>query len=434
MAAMNEETTSKIRYAIYTRQSVRTPAQFASCDAQFETCLERIQQQGDELAWVGVRFDDPGESGTTLERPAMQRLRRAVAERAMDRVYVTALDRLSRSTRDLGELLREFEAAGVQLYLAQSLEMIGGANVRFIAHILASFAQFEREMIASRIADTRAAMKQQGMRLAGPPPFGYNAHARTKQLKQVLTEANQVRAIFKLAANGNRPAAIAETINSRGWRTRTARQIVELLRNPVYVGRFRDGKGTRPGYHKPIVDAALFGAVQAALDSRRTTTAPRGHIADWPLRGKLMCPKCGRAMSSYMVTHGNKQAKKVYRYYRCRATAGGRPACRGAQYPAYEIHKVVSRMLSDDSNWRGLLARRRDLAQRAATLRETWCALGESEQWRVLAQIVDCVRLDDRRGTVSVDFKPALFDLVARAAEQSRARRTRRRAKGDSGG
>jgi DNA invertase Pin-like site-specific DNA recombinase len=71
-------------------------------------------------------------------------------------------------------------------------------------------------MTASRIAGARAAMMRQGKRLAGPPPFVYSADARTRQLKQVLAEANQVRAIFKMAATGMRPSAVAETTDARG--------------------------------------------------------------------------------------------------------------------------------------------------------------------------------------------------------------------------
>ena len=79
-----------------------------------------------------------------------------------------------------------------------------------------------------------------------------------------------------------------------GWRTKqrlaqrsgkvvgggrwTARQVVETLRNPVYLGLFADGGATRPGCHDAIVDEVLFHALQQVLDARRTTDkANRGH-------------------------------------------------------------------------------------------------------------------------------------------------------------
>ena len=99
-----------IRYAIYTRQSVERPTDFSSCDAQFDNCQSFIDQRKNEsLAWVSVRFDDEGESGGTLDRPAMNRLRKLVQSRGVDRIYVTALDRLAREVGDdeLAEEVRQ---------------------------------------------------------------------------------------------------------------------------------------------------------------------------------------------------------------------------------------------------------------------------------------------------------------------------------------
>ena len=85
-----------IRYAIYTRQSVARPADFSSCDAQFSKYQLFIEQRTSEnLVWVGVRFDDEVESGGTLDRPAMTRLRELVQARGVDRIYVAALVRLA---------------------------------------------------------------------------------------------------------------------------------------------------------------------------------------------------------------------------------------------------------------------------------------------------------------------------------------------------
>lgn len=68
-----------IRCAIYTRQSVKAePGEdLTSCEAQREHCGMFIESQKYE-GWERVRqrFDDVGESGATLERPALRRLRR----------------------------------------------------------------------------------------------------------------------------------------------------------------------------------------------------------------------------------------------------------------------------------------------------------------------------------------------------------------------
>src|SRR5437868_2394375 len=101
-------------------------------------------------------------------------------------------------------------------------------------------------------------------------------------------------------------------------------KVVATLRNPVYVGRFKDRKDARSGCHEPIIDMNLFEAVGRALDARRTAGPKRTSYAEvWLLKGKIYCRRCGRLLTSHSSRHGNIG----YRYYRCRAASGGRPPC-----------------------------------------------------------------------------------------------------------
>ncbi|MCC7386347.1 MAG: recombinase family protein [Deltaproteobacteria bacterium] len=72
------------RCAIYTRQSVAraNDSDFTSCEAQRDICLSRIHANALQ-GWVALeeRFDDVGESGATMDRPALQRLLDRVAAR-----------------------------------------------------------------------------------------------------------------------------------------------------------------------------------------------------------------------------------------------------------------------------------------------------------------------------------------------------------------
>ena len=289
-----------IRYAIYTRQSVDRLADFSSCQAQFHTCRDFAKATGEPyLHWCGQRFDDEGQSGAMLDRPGMRKLRKVIDLGGLERIYVVALDRLTRNMRDAVRLFDEFEKAGVDVRFVHQPELTLGAQGRFLRHVLAAFAEFERDMIATRIAESRAYLKQHGRRLAGNVPFGYDADPKTKQLMPNSDEAPRVAAIFKRAAGGQRPKQIAEAINRLGWRTKvyyakrsgrtfggnkwTARQIIDTLRNPVYVGRFADGADLRDGCHDAIVDQATFDAVQDQLDSRRSLLAVPVHI----------CRQCG---------------------------------------------------------------------------------------------------------------------------------------------
>lgn len=88
--------TKPIRCAIYTCQSVDRLADFSSCQAQFQTCQDFIAALNDPLLhWCGQHFDDEGQSGSTLDRPAMRKLRKVVDLGGVNRIYAVALDRIT---------------------------------------------------------------------------------------------------------------------------------------------------------------------------------------------------------------------------------------------------------------------------------------------------------------------------------------------------
>ncbi|QNN23299.1 recombinase family protein [Planctomycetales bacterium ZRK34] len=366
--------TDTIISAIYTRQSVETPDDVSSCQAQRMVCQDFAQAIGDRHEqWCEEDFDDDGYSGFTLKRPAMTRLRERVARGEIHRIYAVALDRISRRLRDALVLFEEFDQAGVEVRLVHQAELINSASSRFLRHMLAAFAEFEREMISDRIAEARARLKRHGRRLAGLVPYGYDADPVTKQLVPHPIEADRVRDIFKRAAAGELPSQIANEFNKRGWLTKqyhskrsdtlrggrhwTARQIIDTLHNPVYIGQFADGQTTRPGAHPPIVDQRTFKAVQRQLTNRRPRRRGPGSGRDlFPLRRKIVCPGCGRLLTTYRINRntGGRTAI-VYRYYTCRSTAGGRPKCKGIRYNAGPFEEAVRSMFKDCAVWNQLL-------------------------------------------------------------------------------
>lgn len=192
-----------VRCAIYTRQSVSSSDSLSSCDVQYDACrlyLEPLR----ELGWTLLpeRFDDEGYSGASLDRPALSRLLAHIRHGAVDQVLIHRFDRLSRDVRDCVTLLDEIRRLEVGLVVVTAPELGHSAQDNFLLNIMASFAEFEREMIAGRIADSRARLKARRLRFAGGVPFGYDADARTKQFIPNETEAAIVRWMFAEAAAG----------------------------------------------------------------------------------------------------------------------------------------------------------------------------------------------------------------------------------------
>jgi site-specific DNA recombinase len=120
-------------------------------------------------------------------------------------------------------------------------------------------------------------------------------------------QARRVHDFFALAAAGSRPSDLAGLANlqrspdQRGETDKwTARRVLKLLNNRVYIGEILNGGSTLPGAHQAIVSVTVFNEVQNLLASRRTSetkprkkTDPSSRVYAF-LSGKLFCGQCNR--------------------------------------------------------------------------------------------------------------------------------------------
>ena len=189
------------------------------------------------------------------------------------------MDRSSRSVIDSVELLNELRELRIDFVIVTAPEIGTTAHDSLLLNLLSIFAEFEREMIAKRIADARAALKRQGRRVGGALPLGYDADPLTKQLVVYPKEIKPVRAMFEMAAEGMPPSEIARIANGKKWRTKTRiakrsgkkiggnpwtpRQVLATLSNPVYMGKITDDGLLRAGIHIPTVSEDMFVQVRA---------------------------------------------------------------------------------------------------------------------------------------------------------------------------
>jgi site-specific DNA recombinase len=97
--------------AIYVRTAVHDRAGDQNLAAQEQACRAYAAAQG----WhVGGVFADEGIAGTQRDRPGMNRLLTAARDRVVERVLIVRPNRLSRSYTDVGAIIREIEARGVE--------------------------------------------------------------------------------------------------------------------------------------------------------------------------------------------------------------------------------------------------------------------------------------------------------------------------------
>ena len=151
-----------MRVALYARVSTMN-GQHA--DMQIAELREYVARRGWEI--VG-EFVDEGVSGAKESRPALNRLMAECRKRRVDAVVVYRYDRFARSLRQLVNALEEFRALGIDFISLHEGVDTSTPNGRLVFGIFASIAEFERELIRSRVRSGLAAVKARGVRLGRP--------------------------------------------------------------------------------------------------------------------------------------------------------------------------------------------------------------------------------------------------------------------------
>ena len=115
---------------------------------------------------------DRGESAKSLQRPGMAQILRDIRAGAVERVLVHKLDRLTRSVRDLADLIDLCSRYDVALVSVMEHLDTKTAAGRLLVQLLATIAEWERAAIAERTSSALAYKRRQGQ-VYGPVPFGY---------------------------------------------------------------------------------------------------------------------------------------------------------------------------------------------------------------------------------------------------------------------
>lgn len=131
--------------------------------ARVSMAAQNINLQIDDLRRVGCRtiFKDDGLSGACDNRPGFNACLAHL--RDGDTLVVWKLDRLARSIRNLIEIVGQLKEKGVS-FKSVSETWLDTTNPqgRFIFHIFAALAEFERELIIERTCAGLAAARERG--------------------------------------------------------------------------------------------------------------------------------------------------------------------------------------------------------------------------------------------------------------------------------
>ena len=325
----------KKRIGLYARVSTEMQTDGYSIHGQLNQLTEYCQFQGYEVV---DEYTDRGISGKTTQRPELQRMLKDAKGGKLDGIMVYNTTRLARNTSDLLNIVEELYEINVEFFsLTEKIE-IASSTGKLMLQILASFAEFERNVIVENVFNGQRQRAIEGY-YQGNLPLGYDKVPESKKELMINQhEANIVKYIFESYAKGHGYRKIANALNHKGYVTKKRKpfsisSITYIISNPFYIGKIqfakyrhwsdkrRKGLNEEPiiadGKHAPIIDKALWDKVQFKRQESRKKPQVHGKGTNL-LTGIVKCPKCGAAMAASNTTNTLKDGtKKRIRYYSC---------------------------------------------------------------------------------------------------------------------
>jgi len=150
------------RIAIYARTSTVAGQ---SPQMQLQELTEYAERRGFQIV---EEYVDRGSSGSRESRPALDRLMNDARRRKFDAVLVWKIDRFGRSLRHLVNSLAELECVGVAFISLRDNLDLTTASGRLMFGIIASMAEFERELIRERVRAGLRNATRKGKKLGRP--------------------------------------------------------------------------------------------------------------------------------------------------------------------------------------------------------------------------------------------------------------------------
>lgn len=293
--------------------------------SQEHRCREYAAARGYDVETVF--HDDVSGGGDFMQRPGMVAMLRFMETRTRDG-YVVIFDDLKRFARDtmFHLKLRQELAAYHATVECLNFKFEDTPEGQFVETVIAAQGQLERLQNRRQTLQKMKARLERGYYVfAAPVGYPYEkveGHrrmlVRDEPLASIITEALEGYASgrFELQAEVKRfLASHLEYPRDRRGEPR-AQRVTNLLKRPVYAGYVEApdwGVTLRKGHHEPLISFETFRTIQDRLAGNAKTPARKDLSADFPLRGSVVCGRCGTPLTACWT----KGKYSRYPYYLC---------------------------------------------------------------------------------------------------------------------
>ncbi|MGO8864460.1 MAG: recombinase family protein [Acidimicrobiales bacterium] len=188
----------------------------------------------DQRRWVLQEiYEDAGVSSTAAHRPGLESALAACRSHPEALLIVAKLDRLSRSILEFATLVERMKHEPWRLVALDLGVDTTTPNGEFVANVMSSFAQFERQMISVRTKEALAAARERGVQVG-------RRTAVSDEIRRLILRLHECDGWSATAiARYLEAIAIAPPLGGSRWHTSTVTRVIARAGGSLKRGRPR---------------------------------------------------------------------------------------------------------------------------------------------------------------------------------------------------
>lgn len=318
-------------YARFSSDNQRSESIDAQVRAMNNFCKQNHWQ-------IVATYTDEARSATTDNRPQFQQMITDSSKGLFEIVLVHKLDRFSRDRYDSAIYKKRLKKNNVRL--CSVLERMDDSPESIMMEsVLEGMAEYYSKNLSREVMKGMNETALQCKHTGGCTPLGYDLD-EDRHLIINEHEAEAVRIIFQMFADGHGYTTIINYLNEHGYKTKRGcifgkNSLYEILANEKYTGVFVfnkaaskvDGKRNNHAYKSnssvikvengcpAIVSKKLFEKVQRRKAANKRNAGSYHSKEFYLLTGKIFCGVCGKRMQGNLRFSGRSKTRLAT--YRC---------------------------------------------------------------------------------------------------------------------
>ena len=288
-------------------------------DQSIEGQIAAAQKYAEAKGYTIINeYCDRAKTGTNDNREEFQRMLADTAKKQFTVIIVWKVDRFGRNREEIMYNKYRAKKNGVRVeYVAENIG--SGPEGVILESLFEGMAEYFSLQLSQNVRRGLYESAKKHLVLNGSVALGYKA-GPDKKYQIDPDEAQIVKKIFEMYADGHTESTIVNHLNENGYRTRRGAlfgksSLNVLLRNEMYIGTYTykdliHDEDVIP----PIIDKELFATVQRMRKMNKRMPAHSWNYFDYLLSGKIFCGECGAVM---IGKSGTSKTGKKHCYYAC---------------------------------------------------------------------------------------------------------------------